>query len=112
MVFPAGSGAVGKFSQAVDGGDVISFIGVGDNLIHDVIFEEAHMDDGTFNFKSMFENVADEIEQADLAKERYSIFKGKNRAAACFDDSRGWDLIESASAADKLSLAGSSSALG
>lgn len=45
----------------------VSFIGVGDNLIHDVIFEEAHMNDGTFNFKPMFENVADEIEQADLA---------------------------------------------
>ncbi|WP_034552131.1 CapA family protein [Carnobacterium funditum] len=45
----------------------ISFVGVGDNLIHDVIFEEAQLNNGSFNFKPMFENVAEEIEQADLA---------------------------------------------
>ena len=36
-------------------------------MIHDVIFEEAQLNNGSFNFKPMFENVAEEIEQADLA---------------------------------------------
>ncbi len=45
----------------------VSFIGVGDNLIHNVIFEEAQLADGSFDFKPMFENVADDIESADLA---------------------------------------------
>lgn len=45
----------------------VSFMGVGDNLIHNVIFEEAQLEDGTFDFKPMFENVAEEIETADLA---------------------------------------------
>ncbi|MEG0475352.1 MAG: CapA family protein, partial [Carnobacterium sp.] len=45
----------------------ISFVGVGDNLIHNVIFEEAQLEDGSFDFKPMFEYVADPIETADLA---------------------------------------------
>lgn len=45
----------------------VSFVGVGDNLIHNVIFEEAQVEDGTFDFKPMFENVAEDIETADLA---------------------------------------------
>lgn len=45
----------------------VSFIGTGDNLIHNVIFEEAQLEEGMFDFKPMFENVADEIEVADLA---------------------------------------------
>lgn len=45
----------------------VSFIRVGDNLIHNVIFEEAQIEDGTFDFKPMFENVAEDIEAADLA---------------------------------------------
>lgn len=45
----------------------VSFMGVGDNLIHNVIFEEAQLEEGTFDFKPMFENVAEDIEAADLA---------------------------------------------
>ncbi|MBT2732006.1 CapA family protein [Carnobacterium sp. ISL-102] len=45
----------------------VSFMGVGDNLIHTGIFEEAQLEDGTYDFKPMFENVANEIEAADLA---------------------------------------------
>ncbi|AEB29204.1 PGA biosynthesis protein CapA [Carnobacterium sp. 17-4] len=45
----------------------VSFVGVGDNLIHNVIFEEAQLEDETFDFKPMFENVAEDIEAADLA---------------------------------------------
>ncbi|WP_035054209.1 CapA family protein [Carnobacterium pleistocenium] len=45
----------------------VSFMGVGDNLIHTGIFEEAQLEDGTFDFKPMFENVSANIEAADLA---------------------------------------------
>ncbi len=45
----------------------VSFMGVGDNLIHTGIFEEAQLEDRTYDFKPMFENVTNEIEAADLA---------------------------------------------
>jgi poly-gamma-glutamate synthesis protein (capsule biosynthesis protein) len=46
---------------------VISFIGVGDNLIHDSIFRDAELADGTYDFKFIYENVAEDIEEADIA---------------------------------------------
>ena len=46
---------------------VISFIGVGDNLIHDSIFRDAELTDGTYDFKPIYENVAADIEAADIA---------------------------------------------
>lgn len=46
---------------------VISFIGVGDNLIHDSIFRDAELADGTYDFKPIYENVAADIEAADIA---------------------------------------------
>ena len=46
---------------------VISFIGVGDNLIHDSIFRDAELPDGTYDFKFIYENVAEDIEEADIA---------------------------------------------
>ncbi|MGB7474489.1 CapA family protein [Trichococcus sp.] len=46
---------------------VISFIGVGDNLIHDSIFRDAELADGTYDFKFIYENVAEDIKEADIA---------------------------------------------
>jgi poly-gamma-glutamate synthesis protein (capsule biosynthesis protein) len=46
---------------------VISFIGVGDNLIHDSVFQDAKLADGTYEFKYIYENVAGDIEEADIA---------------------------------------------
>ena len=46
---------------------VISFIGVGDNLIHDSIFRDAELADGTYDFKPLYENVSEDIEEADIA---------------------------------------------
>ncbi|MPM20287.1 hypothetical protein SDC9_66716 [bioreactor metagenome] len=46
---------------------VISFIGVGDNLIHDSIFRDAELADGTYDFKTIYENVAEDIKEADIA---------------------------------------------
>ncbi|MEF9962495.1 MAG: CapA family protein [Erysipelotrichaceae bacterium] len=51
---------------------VISFMGVGDNLIHDSIYKEADklagaMGDGTYDFTGMYEPVKADIKEADLA---------------------------------------------
>ncbi|WP_107995040.1 CapA family protein [Trichococcus paludicola] len=50
-----------------DEAKVISFIGVGDNLIHDSVFRDAELADGTYDFKSIYENVVEDIEEADIA---------------------------------------------
>lgn len=47
--------------------EVVSFMGVGDNLIHSQIFADAQAGDGTYDFKPMYEGVAEEIAEADLA---------------------------------------------
>lgn len=50
----------------------VSFVGVGDNLIHEMIYKQADkakgdMDDGKYDFTSMYQHVQKDIEQADLA---------------------------------------------
>lgn len=45
----------------------ISFIGVGDNLIHDSIFLSAQQADGTYDFTPMYEHIGEAVETADLA---------------------------------------------
>lgn len=50
----------------------VSFVGVGDNLIHDTIYKEADkfagdMNDGKYDFTPMYENLKADIEKADLA---------------------------------------------
>lgn len=50
----------------------VSFIGVGDNLIHEMIYVQAdgangEMGDGLYDFSSMYAPVKDQIAQADLA---------------------------------------------
>lgn len=46
---------------------VVSFSGVGDNLIHDTIYKEALQEDGTYDFKDMYENVSKDIKKSDIA---------------------------------------------
>ena len=36
--------------------NVVSLIGVGDNLIHDTVYADAQLSDGSFDFKKMYEN--------------------------------------------------------
>lgn len=45
----------------------VSFIGVGDNLIHDSVIDAAQLEDGSYDFTPMYDNVATSIEEADLA---------------------------------------------
>jgi len=45
----------------------VSFYAVGDNLIHDEIFEYAQTGENTYDFKPIYENLGDPIETADLS---------------------------------------------
>ena len=50
----------------------VSFVGVGDNLIHEMIYKEADsaaggMNDGKYDFSSMYQHVKKDIKDADLA---------------------------------------------
>lgn len=47
--------------------DRVSFMGVGDNLIHDSIFKDAETDTNKFDFKPIYEPVAGDLAAADLA---------------------------------------------
>ena len=46
---------------------IISFVGVGDNLIHDSIIADVYQEDGSYNFTPIYEHIASEIQDADLA---------------------------------------------
>ena len=46
---------------------VVSFMGVGDNLIHDTVYKDALTEDGTYDFKKMYENFKDDASNTDIA---------------------------------------------
>lgn len=55
----------------------ISFIGVGDNLIHDNIIWAAETPEGSYDFSHMYDNIAADVENADLAfLNQETIFAG------------------------------------
>src|SRR5690625_1984269 len=57
----------------------VSFFAVGDNLIHSQIFNYAQTEDGTYDFKPIYMNFADDIQNADLAFiNQESIIGGDN----------------------------------
>ncbi|MCF0106281.1 MAG: CapA family protein [Holdemanella sp.] len=45
----------------------VSFVAVGDNLIHETVYLDAEKSDGTYDFKKMYANVEDVIKSADVA---------------------------------------------
>lgn len=50
----------------------VHFVGVGDNLIHETIYQEAdrlegNEGDGKYNFQSMYKNVKDDIQKGDIS---------------------------------------------
>lgn len=45
----------------------VSFCAVGDNLIHDAIYNQARTDDGGYDFTAAYKNIAKDIESADVA---------------------------------------------
>ncbi len=55
----------------------ISFIGVVDNLIHENVIWAAETPDGSYDFSNMYENIAADVENADLAfLNQETIFAG------------------------------------
>ena len=46
---------------------IISFVGVGDNLIHDSIIADVYQEDGSYDFTPIYEHIATDIQDADLA---------------------------------------------
>lgn len=55
----------------------ISFIGVGDNLIHDNIIWAAETPEGSYDFSHMYDNISADVENADLAfLNQETIFAG------------------------------------
>ena len=46
---------------------VVSFKGVGDNLIHDTIYLDALQEDGTYDFTGMYKSVKKDMKDADIA---------------------------------------------
>ncbi|MDG0843843.1 CapA family protein [Staphylococcus equorum] len=47
--------------------DKVSFYAVGDNLIHPVVYQDALQDDGSFDFKPMYDDLEKDIKSADIS---------------------------------------------
>lgn len=45
----------------------VSFMGVGDNLIHDTVYKDALQSDGTYDFTEMYSNFKEDAQNADIA---------------------------------------------
>lgn len=61
-----------KANETEEQKTTVSFVGVGDNLIHEMIYKEAdsangEMNDGKYDFSSMYQHVKKDIQGADLA---------------------------------------------
>ena len=55
----------------------VSFVGVGDNLIHDSVLYTALEDDGSYDFTPIYDNIAESVDEADLAfLNQETIFAG------------------------------------
>lgn len=46
---------------------VVSFVGVGDNLIHDTVYKDAEKEDGSYDFTKMYADIKDEVKDSDIA---------------------------------------------
>ena len=68
----------------------LQLVAGGDNLIHDVVYYQAkrHTDDGTYDFKPLYQQVQGAIEQADVAFLNQETMMSKNRELSnypCFN---------------------------
>lgn len=46
---------------------VVSFMGVGDNLIHETVYNDALQDDGTYDFSKMYTNFKKDAKESDIS---------------------------------------------
>lgn len=63
----------------------VSFIGVGDNLIHNIVYEDALTKDGIYDFKPMYSEFEDLIKGKDLAFiNQESVIAGDDRGLSSY----------------------------
>ena len=80
--------------------DTVSFVAVGDNIIHDAVLADAKRNSPDYDFRPMFENVEDIISSADFAYiNQESPFAGEERGYSGYPsfnspDKVGFDLAE------------------
>ncbi len=46
---------------------IVSFMGVGDNLIHDTVYNDALQSDGTYDFTKMYSNFKEDAQNSDIS---------------------------------------------
>lgn len=56
-----------KEKEKKDKDTIVSFIGVGDNLIHDTVYKDAEKEDGSYDFTKMYADIKDEVKNSDIA---------------------------------------------
>lgn len=45
----------------------VSFLGVGDNLIHDTVYKDCQQADGSYDFTKLYTNIKEDVQKADIA---------------------------------------------
>lgn len=64
---PAAENQQEETEEMTDENRVVSFYGVGDNLIHSYVYEDALTEDGSYDFTPHYSNLQGEIQNADIA---------------------------------------------
>lgn len=65
-VFFSSDDNVDKKVTASNEQTVVSFMGVGDNLIHDTVYTDALQEDGTYDFTEMYANFSEDLKNTDI----------------------------------------------
>lgn len=65
-VFFSSDDNVDKKATASNEQTVVSFMGVGDNLIHDTVYTDALQEDGTYDFTEMYANFSEDLKNTDI----------------------------------------------
>ncbi|NBK98808.1 MAG: CapA family protein [Erysipelotrichia bacterium] len=56
-----------KEKKVVNKDTIVSFVGVGDNLIHETVYQDAKQEDGSYDFTKMYSDVKKTISKSDIA---------------------------------------------
>lgn len=89
---------------------IVSFMGVGDNLIHETVYQDVEQSDGSYDFSKFYKNFMDDLQEKDisfinqetilggseLGLSGYPTFNSPTEIAKNLDDV-GFDLVNLAS---------------
>ena len=67
VVVGCGQEKVKEEKQTQEKDTRVSFVGVGDNLIHDTVYKDAKQADGSYDFTKMYSEVKKDIQKSDIA---------------------------------------------